>query len=453
MLPPRMRELDFIVIGGGSGGLAAARRAARHGARALVVEAGHLGGTCVNVGCVPKKLSWHAATLAEGLRDAHDYGFDVERKGFDLGRLRRARDAYVERLRLIYATNLERDGVERLAGFATLVDARTIEVLGERLRARHLLIATGGRPKRPAVPGSELGITSDGFFELERLPARPLVVGSGYIGVELGGIFQTLGAQVTLVTRGAQLLRHFDPMLSLGLDEEFARAGARIERDFTVTRAERTADGFALHGADDRVVHGDCLLWAIGREPATQGMGLESVGVVLDEEGHVLVDGWQNTSVPGLYALGDVVGGERMLTPVAIAAGRRLADRLFGGEPDARLDYDDIPTVVFSHPPIGTVGLSEPAARARFGDDAVRAYTTAFTSLYHGVTADKPRTRMKLVVCGPEQRVVGIHCIGQGSDELLQGFAVALKLGATKADFDRTVAIHPTAAEELVTLR
>jgi len=453
MLPDRMRELDFIVVGGGSGGIAAARRAARHQARVLVVEAGQLGGTCVNVGCVPKKLSWHAGTLADALRDAPDYGFELDRKGFDLGRLRRARDAYVERLRGIYALNLERDGAERRSGFATLVDARTIDVSGERFRAPHVLIATGGRPRRPALPGGELGITSDGFFELERLPERTLIVGSGYIAVELGGVLQALGSKVTLVARGTKLLSHFDPMLSDAVAEELARAGGTLERGFDVARAERTADGFALHGSDDRVLHGDCLLWAIGRDPSTRGMGLEAAGVALDAEGHVAVDAWQNTSVAGVYALGDVIGGNRTLTPVAIAAGRRLADRLFGGEPDARLDYDDVPTVVFSHPPIGTVGLSEPAARERFGDAAVRVYTTAFTSLYHGVTAVKPRSRMKLVVRGPEQRVVGIHCIGQGSDELLQGFAVALKLGATKADLDRTVAIHPTAAEELVTLR
>jgi len=453
MLPGPMRELDFIVIGGGSGGLAAARRARRYGARALVVEAGALGGTCVNVGCVPKKLSWHAATLADSLRDAPDYGFDLEPKGFDLARLRRARDAYVERLRGIYAANLERDGAERLSGWATLLDAHTVEVGGERFHAPHVLIATGGRPHRPPIPGGELGITSDGFFELERLPERPIIVGSGYIAVELGGIFQALGSKVTLVARGDDLLRHFDPMLREGLSEELEHAGASVVRGFVTDRAEKDGDGFVLHAADGRRVLGDCLLWAIGRDPATTGMGLEAAGVALDAEGYVLVDDYQNTNVPGVYALGDVIGGDRMLTPVAIAAGRRLADRVFGGDPAARLDYRDVPSVVFSHPPIGTVGLSEPLARERFGDAEVRVYTTAFTALYHGVTTRKTRSRMKLVVRGPEERVVGVHVIGHGADELLQGFAVALKVGATKADFDRTVAIHPTAAEELVTLR
>jgi len=448
-----MRELDFIVVGGGSGGLAAARRAASYGARTLVVEAGALGGTCVNVGCVPKKLSWHAASLAESFADARDYGFEVEQKGFDLGRLRRARDAYIERLRGIYASNLERDHVERLDGFATLLDARTVDVGGVRLQAPHVLIATGGRPRRPDVPGGELGITSDGFFELERVPERPIVVGAGYVAVELGGILQALGSKVALVTRGAGVLRHFDPMLTTALDVALEHAGAKHVRGFVPERAEKTVDGFALHSQDGRVEHGDCLLWAIGREPKTRGMGLEPAGVALDAEGYVLVDQFQNTNVPGVYAIGDVIGGDRSLTPVAIAAGRRLVDRLFGGQPEARLDYEDVPTVVFSHPPIGTVGLSEPAARARYGDSQIRVYTSAFTSLYHGVTERKARTHMKLVVRGPEERVVGIHTIGLGSDELIQGFAVALKLGARKLDLDRTVAIHPTAAEELVTMR
>ncbi|HSU40516.1 MAG TPA: glutathione-disulfide reductase [Polyangiaceae bacterium] len=445
-----MRELDFIVIGGGSGGLAAARRAARHGARALVVEAGALGGTCVNVGCVPKKVSYHAAELAGLFHDAADYGFELAPPTFDLGRLKRARDAYVERLRGIYAQNLERDGAERVNGWATLVDAHSVEVAGERYSAPHVLIATGGQPRLPSIAGAELGLSSDGFFGLERLPERPLVVGAGYVAVELGGIFQALGASVTFVVRGHELLRYFDPMLRNALAEELTQTGAKLEFGFEPDRVERAPGGVRLVGKDGRVLAGDCLLWAIGREPMTSRMGLEQAGVELDPEGYVLVDEFQNTNVPGVYALGDVIGGDRMLTPVAIAAGRKLADRLFGGQPEARVDYTDIPTVVFSHPPIGTVGLSEPAARERFGDADVRVYTTAFTSLYHGVTRRKPRTRMKLVVSGPEERVVGVHSIGLGSDELLQGFAVAVKLGAKKADLDRTLAIHPTAAEELV---
>jgi glutathione reductase (NADPH) len=446
-----MKELDFVVIGGGSGGLAAARRAARHGARTVLVEGGALGGTCVNVGCVPKKLSWHAAGIAELLHDAGDYGFDVDVRGFDWGRFQRARDAYVERLRGLYAKNLAADGVERVDGWARFVDARTVEVNGERFRAPHVLVATGGRPRVLDVPGAELGITSDGFFELRRLPERVVVVGGGYVAVELGGVFLALGSKVTLAERGPEILRRFDPMLGAALDEAMTNAGAAIMKSFEVARIERAGDDLVLTSRDGRTAAGDLLLWAVGRIPAARGFGLEALGMALDEHGHVVVDAFQNTSVAGIYAIGDVTGLAE-LTPVAIAAGRHLADRLFGGKPDARLDYDDIPSVVFSHPPVGIVGLSEPDARARFGD-AVKVYETRFTALYHGVTARKTATRMKLVVVGPEERVVGIHVIGLGADELIQGFAVALKMGARKADLDRTVAIHPTAAEELVTLR
>jgi glutathione reductase (NADPH) len=447
-----MRELDFIVIGGGSGGLAAARRAARHGAKTLLVESARLGGTCVNVGCVPKKISWYAATFAELLRDAPDYGFELGPGSFDLGRLRRARDAYLVRLREIYARNLDRDGVERLTGFARFRDARTVEVSGEHFRAPHVLVATGGFPNVPTIPGAAYGITSDGFFELETLPERALVVGAGYTAAELAGILQALGSRVTLAVRGETLLRHFDPMLGSGLVEEMTRAGIELVFDFESARLERTGSELELVGRDGRSLRADLVLWATGRSPATSAMGLEAAGVELDVSGLVLVDAFQSTNVPGIYALGDVANLGPDLTPVAIAAGRKLADRLFGGEPEARLDYADIPSVVFSHPPIGSVGLTEPSARERFGD-AVRVYTQSFTSLYHGVTQRRTLTRMKLVVVGPEERVVGIHVIGIGADELLQGFAVALKLGATKADFDRTVAIHPTTAEELVTLR
>jgi glutathione reductase (NADPH) len=446
-----MQELDFVVVGGGSGGIAAARRAAKHGARVALVEGSALGGTCVNVGCVPKKLSFYAAGVAEILRDAPDWGFDLDVRSFDFSRFRRARDAYVERLRGIYAKNLAGDGALRLEGWARFVDARTVEVNGNRLHAPHVLVATGGSPRLLDVAGAELGITSDGFFELDRLPRRVVIVGGGYVGVELGSVFLALGSEVTLTERGPHVLRRFDPMLGVTLGEEMTKAGATILTGFEIERVERTGDEVAVVAPDGRTARGELLLWAVGRVPTTSGFGLEALGIELDPLGHVVVDAFQNTNVPGVYAVGDVTGLAE-LTPVAIAAGRKLADRLFGAEPDARLDYDDIPSVVFSHPPVGVVGLSEPEARARFGD-AVKVYETRFTALYHGVTQRKTASRMKLVVTGPEERVVGIHVIGIGADELIQGFAVALKMGARKADLDRTVAIHPTAAEELVTLR
>jgi glutathione reductase (NADPH) len=405
----------------------------------------------VNVGCVPKKLTFCAATIAETLGDAADYGFDIGEVRFDLRRFRKARDAYVERLRGIYARNLEKDSVSHIKGFATVIEPGLVEVADERYRTKHLLIATGGYPRWPTFPGAELGIISDGFFELEEVPKRVVILGAGYIAVEFGSALRALGAHVTLVERGTRLLQWFDPMLGSALADEMSKAGVEILREFVPVRAERREQGHCLVGADGREVEADCLIWAIGREPRSSGFGLEQLGVALDGGGHILVDEFQNTNVGGVYALGDVTVTPA-LTPVAIAAGRKLAERLFGGQPDAHLDYRDIPSVVFSHPPIGTVGLSEPQAREQYGE-RVKIYTTRFTNLYHGVTARKTLTHMKVIVEGPEERVVGIHSVGIGSDELIQGFAVALKMGATKADLDRTVAIHPTAAEELVTLR
>jgi glutathione reductase (NADPH) len=448
-----MTAYDFLVIGGGSGGIAAARRAARHGAKVAVVEAAKLGGTCVHVGCVPKKLTWHAASIAEELIDARDYGFDVDVKGFDLRKLKKARSTYIERLTAIYERNLTSDGATLIEGWARFTGPRSIEVGGVPLEAEHILVATGSRPHRPLVPGADLGLTSDGFFELEELPPHVTLVGGGYIGCELAGMFHALSVPTRVVVRGAGPLLYMDPMLGNALAEHWSTSGVELVTLFNPAALTKTDDSLVLQATDGRRL--ECpgaLLWATGREPRTEGLGLEGLGVELDALGHVCVDAWQNTSAPGIYAIGDVTG-RFALTPVAIAAGRRLADRLFGGDAEARLEYEYIPSVVFSHPPIGVVGLSEPAARAELGDENVKCYAARFTALYHGLTERKPRTYVKLVVVGAEERVVGLHVFGMGADELLQGFAVAIRMGATKRDFDRTVAIHPTAAEEIVTLR
>jgi glutathione reductase (NADPH) len=447
-----VENFDYIVIGGGSGGLASVRRAARYGVKALLVEGGRLGGTCVNVGCVPKKIMYNAASCARALQDARDYGFSVDVHEFDWAHLKRARDAYVARLNEIYARNLKLDGVERISGFAQFIEPHMIEVSGRRISAEHILIATGGRPKRPDLPGADHGITSDGFFELEQLPRRVAVVGAGYIAVELAGIFHELGSEVTLVLRGEQLLRRFEALVRETLMDEMTAGGISIIAGYDVANVQQEPDGSLCFVALDgkRMLTCDCLLWAIGREPSTSGLGLQVPKVELDALGHVVVDEWQNTSAPGIYAVGDVTG-KWQLTPVAIAAGRKLSDRLFGGQPQAKLDYENIPTVVFSHPPIGTVGLTEDEAHERFGQ-SVKCYTTRFTSLYHAVMTKRSATAMKVVCVGPTEKVVGIHVIGRDADEMIQGFAVAVRMGATKADLDRTVAIHPTAAEELVTL-
>lgn len=447
------RHYDLLVIGGGSGGLAVARRAAAHGARAAVVEYDRLGGTCVNRGCVPKKVMWYAASLAHALGDAPDYGFDVDLRRHDWSSLVEKRAQYIERLNGIYAKNLENDGVERISGRARLVDASTAEVGDTRYTGEHVVIAVGGEPIVPEVPGADLGITSDGFFALSRRPDRVAIVGAGYIAVELAGMLRALGSEVHLVLRRDGVLRAFDGDLQGAVMEAMQGDGIEIHTRMPPERVERDGAKRVLAGGDGMRLEGlDTVLWAVGRRPRTAGLGLEAAGVALDEAGHVAVDAYQNTSVAGVYALGDVCGRAE-LTPVAIAAGRRLADRLFGGLPDAHLDYENIPSVVFSHPPLGTVGLPEAAARERYGDDAVHVHRTRFTPMYHALTAHKTPAVMKLVCVGDDERVVGCHIFGHGADEMLQGFAVAVRMGATKADFDATVAIHPTSAEELVTLK
>ncbi|HMK87737.1 MAG TPA: glutathione-disulfide reductase [Steroidobacteraceae bacterium] len=443
---------DLVSIGGGSGGLACAQRAAEYGAKAAVIESHRLGGTCVNVGCVPKKVMWNAASIAQSLLDAGDYGFDISVRDNDWGALKRARDAYVARLNAIYERNLAAKGVTLLRGRARFVDAHTVEVNGERLSARHLVIATGGRPIVPELSGAELGITSDGFFKLEERPRRVAVVGSGYVACELASAFQALGSRAELFIRKDRLLTHFDVMLGKSLMREMHAEGTVIHTHVAPSRLEQEAGALSLVAVDGRKFPGfDCVLWAIGRSANVADLELARAGVALDVDGFVRTDGFQNTPVEGVHAIGDVTG-RAALTPVAIAAGRRLSDRLFGGKPDRRLEYEMIPSVVFTHPPIGTVGLQESEARLKYGD-AVKTYVADFTPLYHALTTRKTHTDMKLVCVGADERIVGCHIIGAGADEMLQGFAVAIRMGARKQDFDDTVAIHPTSAEELVTMR
>ena len=443
---------DYIAIGGGSGGLASAQRAAEHGARVAVIEPRRLGGTCVNVGCVPKKIMWIAATLAHAAEDARGYGFDLSVAGHDWAALKAGRDAYVARLNAIYAANLERLGIDWHRTAARFIDPHTLAVGAARLAAPHIVIATGGRPEIPVLPGAARGISSDGFFELATRPDRVAIVGSGYVAVELGGAFAALGSRVTLFLRHDRVLRSFDEMLSAALTSALAADGIEVVTQAVAAAVHADGAGHALELADGRRYAGfDCLLWAVGRHPTSAGLELANAGLAPDPRGALVTDRYQDTAVSGIHAVGDVTGREA-LTPVAIAAGRRLADRLFGGQPDRHLDYALIPTVIFSHPPVGSVGLTEAEARALHGD-GVRVYRTGFVPMYYALTATQRRAEVKLVCAGAEERIVGLHVIGQGADELLQGFAVAVRMGARKRDFDDTVAIHPTAAEELVTLR
>ncbi len=448
-----MRRFDLIAIGAGSGGLSVAERAAAHGARVAVVEQGRLGGTCVNRGCVPKKVMWYGADLAHALELARDYAFDVELHGFDWATLVARRETYIDGINRWYENYLADNDVTLLRGHARLLDAHTVAVDGEAVAADHIVLSPGAEPVVPEIPGAELGITSDGFFALREQPANVAIVGAGYIAVELACTLRALGSEVTLILRGEQLLSRFDALLRETLMEEMLADGIDIIPCVHLERVERTADGsLTLHGGHGRSLGGfEQVIWAVGRRPLTAGLGLEAAGVAVNDDGTLPVDDYQNTNVPGIYAIGDATG-RAQLTPVAIAAGRRLADRLFGGQPERKLDYDLIPSVVFSHPPVATVGLTEDEARERHGS-AVKVYTTRFTPMRHAPARRARKTAMKLVTVGARERIVGLHVVGDGADEMLQGFAVALRMGASKRDFDETLAIHPTSAEELVTLR
>ena len=448
-----MHTFDYICLGGGSGGIASANRAAKHGKKVALIEAKHIGGTCVNVGCVPKKAMWFGAQVAEAIHlYAQDYGFDVTVNQFSWETLVDSREAYIKRIHASYDRVLGNNGITVVNGFGKFVDVQTIEVNGEHYTAPHISIATGGFPIIPDVEGAELGITSDGFFALTEQPKRAVVVGAGYIAVELAGVLHALGTDTTLVVRKNRPLRQFDETVSTTLTDMMAEHGPKLMNYTQVTKVSKHSDGSLSVDFDngERVIT-DSLIWAIGRAPATGNIGLENTQVQLTSAGHIQVDDYQNTTAKGIYALGDNIG-KIDLTPVAVKAGRLLSERLFNGQDDAKMDYSLIPTVVFSHPPIGTMGLTEAEAITEFGEENVKVYNSSFGAMYTAVTRHRQMTKMKLICAGSDEKVVGIHGIGHGMDEILQGFGVALKMGATKADFDACVAIHPTSAEEYVTL-
>ncbi|MGD8477642.1 MAG: glutathione-disulfide reductase [Burkholderiales bacterium] len=448
-----MKQFDLLVIGGGSAGVATANRAASYGARVALFEAGRMGGTCVNVGCVPKKIMWTAASLNEAVHDAADYGFPAHTGALDWARLKTRRDHYIERLNGIYERGLGNNKVEVINARARFVEPHVVEADGWRYSAEHIVIAVGGRPILPEIPGAGLGITSDGFFELKEQPKNVMMVGAGYVSVEFAGLLRALGSEVTIALRRDHVLREFDNTMREELMKQMQADGVRFIKHVTIMDVQKTQSGLRVEFGNGDVCEGlDTLIWAIGRTPNTDRVGIEASGLVLNEDGTIAVDRLQQTAVQGVYAIGDVTG-KFELTPVAIAAGRRLADRLFGGQADRHLVYENIPTVIFSHPPIGTVGLSEAQAVEQFGADNVKVYESRFTPMYYAFTERKPTCTMKLVVTGPDEHIVGCHAIGLGVDEMMQGFAVAVRMGATKKDFDDTVAIHPTGAEEMVTMR
>jgi glutathione reductase (NADPH) len=457
------QECDYLVLGIGSGGIASARRAAKHGAKVIAVESSRYGGTCVNVGCVPKKVTWNAAAIAETFKDAKAYGFQVNGvPEFDWPSFKKKRDAYVKRLNGIYEKNLDKDEIKHLRGRAKFVAKNEVEVAlseggTQRVKAKHILIATGGRPILPDIPGADLCISSDGFFDLEKQPKSIATSGAGYIGVEMTGMLHALGSKTHFFIRGDKLLRTFDPMIQDAVTKEYERQGINLYKGHEIVKVEEIGNGLKrvtyqeTKTKNESTVEVEEVLFATGRVPEIEDLHIKDFDIKLNDKNHIVTDEYQNTNLENVYAIGDVCDRGFELTPVAIAAGRRLSDRLFGNQPDAHLEYDNIPSVVFAHPEIGSIGLTEPEAREKFGDK-VKVYKTEFTGMYFAMMdpEEKQPTAYKIVCVGEEEKVVGLHILGQASSEILQGFGVAMKMGARKRDFDACVAIHPVSAEELV---
>ncbi len=442
-------QYDLFTIGGGSAGVRASRMSARLGARVAVAESTYLGGTCVNVGCIPKKLFAYAAHVHEDVEDAAGFGWRIAAPAFDWPTLRANKDTEIARLNQVYESLLLDAGVEILRGRATLLDAHTVSINGRQITAKHILIATGGWPVKPDIPGAEYAITSNEFFHLETLPKRVLVYGGGYIAVELASIFNGLGAATSLVYRGERLLKNFDADLGTILEIEMVKKGVNLHLRSSMERIDQYGDVCRVQLGGGERLEVDCVLFATGRAPHTAGLGLEAAGVVLNESGAIKVDAKFRSNVPSINAIGDCTD-TLALTPVALAEGMVVADRLFN---DGRrsIGYENIPTTIFSHPNVGTVGLSEEAARQRYED--VKIFKSNFRALKHTLSGRQERTFMKLVVDVASDRVLGVHMVGADAGEIIQGFAVALNCGATKAQFDATIGIHPTAAEEFVTMR
>jgi glutathione reductase (NADPH) len=438
---------DMIAIGAGSGGLSAVERAAEYGKKCLVIEVKTIGGTCVNVGCVPKKVMWFAANVATQINSAKGFGFDVELKNFSWKTLKKGRDNYINGITNWYDGYLEKLGIDYIHGFGKIVDKNTVTVNGKNYTADNIVLSPGGEPAVPHIEGAELGLTSDDFFELEELPKKVAIIGGGYIGVELAGVLNALGSSVEIFGRADKLLPGFDPIIQDALNKDYTNHGIIIHYK---TQIDKVLADKTLITNNGQFSGFDTIIWAVGRDPMTRHLGLEKANVICNQKGFIPTDKFQTTNIKNIFALGDATG-RTPLTPVAIAAGRRLSDRLYNNMPDRHLDYNNIATVVFSHPPIGTIGLTETQAKEQF--EKVKIYTSEFTPMADALLDHKTTTALKLVCVGDDEKVVGCHIMGHGADEMLQGFAVAIKMGATKKQFDDTVAIHPSSAEELVTMR
>jgi len=442
-------DYDLFVIGAGSGGVRAARMASGHGVRVAIAEERYLGGTCVNVGCVPKKLFVYAAQFQDQFDAAAGFGWTVGKSTFNWSSLIANKNQEIERLHAVYNNLLQKSGVRIINGRANLLDAHTVVVAGTEYSAERIIIATGGWPSVPDMPGKQHTVTSNEMFFLDQLPKRIIIVGGGYIAVEFAGILHGLGVNTTICHRGDKLLRGFDEDIRDFLAPEMTRKGIKLLLNTDIEAIESTGDCFAARLIDGSKVSTDLVMYATGRTPNSTGFGLEALGIELDDEGAIKVNDDYQTNVPSIYALGDVTNRVN-LTPVAIAEGMALVNKLYANQPRP-VDYDHIPTAVFSQPPIGTVGLTEAQAREKYPD--IDIYQTRFTPMKNTLSGMDERTLMKMIVVRSTDRVVGMHMVGTDAPEIIQGMAVAIRAGVTKAVFDSTIGIHPTAAEEFVTLR
>jgi glutathione reductase (NADPH) len=440
-------DYDLIAIGAGSGGLSAVERAAEYGKKCLVIENKKVGGACVNVGCVPKKVMWFAANSATHINNASGFGFDITQNDFNFAKLKQGRDDYINGITTWYDGYLEKLGIDYIQGTGSLVDNHTVQVGDKAFSADTIVLATGGYPIKPNIKGANIGIDSDEFFELETLPKKVAVIGSGYIATEFAGVLNALGSETHMLARHEELLHYFDESIKENLKKDYENQGIRIHLNTEVLKIK---DNKTIITNNGELEGFDCIIWAIGRAPALDNLQLNNVGITPNDNGFLDVDKFQTTSVANIFAIGDIIG-KAPLTPVAIAAGRRLSDRLYNNMPDRHLNYENIATVLFSHPPAATVGLTENEAKAKFDD--IKCYTSSFTPMSDALLPHQTTTALKLVCQGENEKVIGVHIFGHGADEMMQGFAVALKMGATKKDFDDTVAIHPTSSEELVTMR
>jgi glutathione reductase (NADPH) len=447
------KHFDLLVIGGGSGGIAAAVRAASLGAKVAIIEKNKIGGTCVNLGCVPKKIMWYSADFVNSLEQAEQFGFKIKNKKFDYATLVKNRDVYIRSLRKIYSARIENHKIMYLQGTAKFFDKHTLQVKNKLYSADHFIIATGTHPDKLAIPGAEYAMNSDDFFHMKKLPEKIVIIGSGYIAVELASILQSLGSKVKLILRNAMPLRNFDAMIGENCMAMLKHQGIELLPYHEVTAIKRQAKGtFSLHFEKNKSIAGiDAIFSAIGRSPQLADLNLKSIDVKTDDKGFIHTNKYDKTNIKHIYAIGDVAG-KASLTPVAIATGRKLASRLFSSSTEI-MHYENIPTVIFAHPPIGTVGLSEQDAIAKYGKSHILIHSVKFNSMRYGLSKQKVFSAMKLVLLKKNKKVLGCHIIDPHADEILQGFAVAIKIGATKDDLDHTVGIHPTSAEELVTMR